>query len=209
MNLRGRAVAAVRAWRRRRFLWRLAVTCRLASAHIDVRVAPDAELGRGIRVRVATGAGGVLHVGAHSSLGDGVEIRMEGGELCIGDWVQVRRGASFMVGGMIDIDGPNLLSWGTTIHCNERVHLAHQSTFGEYVTITDSVHHHRPGAWHLDEITTAPVRVGVDTWVGAKATIARGVTVGDRCIVAAGAVVTGDVPDDHVALGVPARCRPR
>ena len=51
----------------------------------------------------------------------------------------------------------------------------------------------------------APVRLGKNVWVGAHATILAGVTIGDNAVVAAGAVVTGDVPPDTVVGGVPAR----
>lgn len=51
----------------------------------------------------------------------------------------------------------------------------------------------------------APVRLGNNVWVGAHATILAGVTVGDNAVVAAGAVVTKDVPANAVVGGVPAR----
>ena len=51
----------------------------------------------------------------------------------------------------------------------------------------------------------APVRLGKNVWVGAHTTILPGVTVGDGAVIAAGAVVTKDVPAGVVAGGVPAR----
>lgn len=51
----------------------------------------------------------------------------------------------------------------------------------------------------------APVRVCRDVWIGAGCVILPGVTIGERSIVAAGAVVTKDVPPDVVVGGVPAR----
>ena len=53
--------------------------------------------------------------------------------------------------------------------------------------------------------TAAPIVVGKDVWIGAHATILKGVTIGDGAIVAAGAVVTRDVPPNTIAAGVPAR----
>lgn len=51
----------------------------------------------------------------------------------------------------------------------------------------------------------APITVGKNVWIGANATVVPGVAVGDGAIVAAGAVVTKDVPPDTVVGGVPAR----
>ena len=54
-------------------------------------------------------------------------------------------------------------------------------------------------------MTVAPIKLGKKVWIGAHATILAGVTIGDNAIVAAGAVVTKDVPADTVVGGVPAR----
>lgn len=49
------------------------------------------------------------------------------------------------------------------------------------------------------------IKIGNDVWIGARAIILDGVTIGDGAIVAAGAVVTKDVPDYAVVGGVPAK----
>lgn len=51
----------------------------------------------------------------------------------------------------------------------------------------------------------APIRLGKNVWVGANATILPGVTIGDNAIIAAGAVVTKDVPENTVVGGIPAK----
>lgn len=50
-----------------------------------------------------------------------------------------------------------------------------------------------------------PVRIGDDVWIGMRVTILSGVTVGNHCIIGAGAVVTKDVPDYAIVGGNPAR----
>lgn len=50
-----------------------------------------------------------------------------------------------------------------------------------------------------------PITIGRDCWIGGSAVLSPGVTIGDRVIVGAGAVVTKDVPDDAIVVGNPAR----
>ncbi len=50
-----------------------------------------------------------------------------------------------------------------------------------------------------------PITIGKKVWIGANATILPGVTIGDNAIIAAGAVVTKDIPENAIAGGVPAK----
>ena len=50
-----------------------------------------------------------------------------------------------------------------------------------------------------------PVTIGSDVWVGGAAIILPGVTIGSRCVIGAGSVVTRDIPDDVFAAGNPCR----
>lgn len=50
-----------------------------------------------------------------------------------------------------------------------------------------------------------PIHIGRNVWIGANATVLPGVTIGDNAVIAAGAVVTKDVPENTVVGGVPAR----
>ena len=50
-----------------------------------------------------------------------------------------------------------------------------------------------------------PVKIGDDVWIGGRVIILPGVTIGNGCIIGAGAVVTKDIPPYSVAVGVPAK----
>ena len=67
--------------------------------------------------------------------------------------------------------------------------------------------HSTPMEYHSKcvESFVAPTIIGKNAWVGVKATILPGVTIGEGAIVAAGAVVTTDVPPHTLAAGVPAK----
>lgn len=54
-------------------------------------------------------------------------------------------------------------------------------------------------------LVTAAIHIKKNAWIGAGATILQGVTIGENAIVAAGAVVTRDVPDNVMVAGIPAK----
>lgn len=58
---------------------------------------------------------------------------------------------------------------------------------------------------HPDLEWTAPITVGDDVYIGMRSLIMPGVAIGDRCVIGAGAIVTTDIPNNTVAVGVPAR----
>jgi acetyltransferase-like isoleucine patch superfamily enzyme len=53
----------------------------------------------------------------------------------------------------------------------------------------------------------APVRIGERTYIGSQAVVLKGVTIGDRCVVGAGALVSRDVAPRTIVDGIPARVR--
>lgn len=55
------------------------------------------------------------------------------------------------------------------------------------------------------DLHPAPIVIGKNVWIGANATVLPDITIGDNAIVAAGAVVTKDVPENAVVGGVPAK----
>ena len=75
------------------------------------------------------------------------------------------------------------------------------------ITVTALNHNFSQSDKRIDEqgVSTNQVVIGDDVWIGANATILPGVTIGSHCVVAAGAVVTKDIPDRSVAAGVPAK----
>ncbi|MNE70842.1 Maltose O-acetyltransferase [compost metagenome] len=50
-----------------------------------------------------------------------------------------------------------------------------------------------------------PIHIKKNAWIGANATILQGVTIGENAIVAAGSVVSKDVPDNTIVGGIPAK----
>ena len=75
------------------------------------------------------------------------------------------------------------------------------------ITVTALNHNFDDTNKRIDEqgVSTKAVIIEDDVWIGANAVILPGVTIGNHCVVAAGAVVTKDVPPHSLVAGVPAK----
>ena len=75
------------------------------------------------------------------------------------------------------------------------------------ITVTALNHNFSETGKRIDEqgVSTTPVTIGNDIWIGANAVVLPGVTIGDHSVVAAGAVVTKNVPPHTLVAGVPAK----
>lgn len=84
------------------------------------------------------------------------------------------------------------------------IELGDEVMLGPNVQLITTGHGLRP-ADRRTRITGAPIRIERNVWVAAGATVLHGVTVGESSVIAAGAVVTRDVPAGVLVAGVPAR----
>lgn len=169
--------------------------------------APSARLSLAVRM-VSVGRGrSELRIGRRSILEPGVLLRLgDGAILDIGDDVTIRSGCILNVSGTLTLRGSNLLSWNSVVHCADAVDFRPFAGTGEMVTVVDGTHFRRSHSDHwYHNSTTAPVTIGANSWLAAKATVTQGVTVGRGVTVGAGSVVTRDVPDDCLVAGSPAR----
>ena len=101
---------------------------------------------------------------------------------------------------------------GNFICCVNEIRIGDYVNLGTGACIYDTDFHpidflerrKNPG-FDLDKIPHAPVKIGNDVWIGANALILKGVTLGDRVIVAAGSIVTKSFPADCIIGGNPAK----
>jgi len=96
-------------------------------------------------------------------------------------------------------------NFNLTILDIHEVHIGNHVMIGPNTLIT-TVSHPLSAAKRRDYTAWAkPVVIGNDVWIGGNVTILPGVTIGNNVVVAAGAVVTHDVPDNCLVAGIPAR----
>jgi len=92
---------------------------------------------------------------------------------------------------------------GVHIDVRQLVQIGENVRIAPYAIILDSDFHDLKD--HFAEGTSRPVIIEDDVWIATRAMILKGVTIGKGSVIAAGAVVTKDVPPYSVAGGVPAR----
>jgi acetyltransferase-like isoleucine patch superfamily enzyme len=100
---------------------------------------------------------------------------------------------------------------GACLCAAQSLTIGENTMIGADALITDTdFHHPLPGwKWGNDAVgVSRPVVIGRGCFIGARAIILKGVTIGDGAVVAAGAVVTRDVPTNHLAIGNPAMVKP-
>lgn len=95
---------------------------------------------------------------------------------------------------------------GMTILDSAPVTVGARTLFGpncSLVTVSHPVHdvEMRRAGWERAQ----PITIGEDCWFGAGVTVLPGVEIGDRCVLASGALITKDVPADSLVMGAPGK----
>lgn len=114
-------------------------------------------------------------------------IRELGEELIIGDNVGIAANAFIAMRGKVEIGSNTIFGPNVSIHAENH----------NFSDIDKPI--------KLQGATRKGVKIGEDCWIGSKAVILDGVTIGSHSIIAAGAVVTKDVPEYSIVGGVPAK----
>jgi len=192
---RGTTAAVVASWRLR---------ARLTRSALVLDVDPTAVVERGAVLR-ARGAS-TLRLGPGAVVERGATVLLKGGAVELGAHTRVRSGAVLNVSGELRCGGRNLISWGAVVHCADRVDIGERAVLAEHASVVDSTHRHGgPDEWFYENVETAPVHIGPNSWLGAKSTVTRGVTIGADVVIGAGSVVNADVADGTTVVGAPAR----
>ena len=92
----------------------------------------------------------------------------------------------------------------TTVVCSSEIRIGKNVIIAQNVIIRDSDIHHIYVEGEKQS-NSAPIIIGDNVWIGTSALILKGVTIGEGAVIAAGAVVTKDVPAHCLVAGNPAR----
>lgn len=106
--------------------------------------------------------------------------------------------------GGVEINTHSYLN-GATIDCSCSIKIGEYCAIAQGAVIKDSDEHAIVDELGNKNEYTQPIIIGNKVWIGTNAIILKGVTIGDGAIIAAGAVVTKDVPAHTLVAGVPAK----
>lgn len=157
---------------------------RIAGDDNRIEVADDVRMTLNI---VVQGDGNRIHIGEGCRLNGFITIRCSGATLSIGAGTTV-------VNGSLQLHEPGEIRIGADCMIANQV----------YVSLSD-VHPIRDRASGDRINPAASVEIGDHVWLGLRSMVMKGSRVGAGAVIAAGAVVSGDVPAHAVAAGVPAR----
>lgn len=121
-----------------------------------------------------------------------------------GEGVRVESPFTFNYGKNIHVGDNFFSNFNLTILDNAPVNGDHVMV-GPNVDIYAVTHPLKPSARRNSISKALPVNIGNDVWIGGRVIILPGVTIGNNAVIAAGAVVTKDVPDNTLVAGVPAK----
>ena len=126
-----------------------------------------------------------FYLGANSTIEDFCTVNNGVGDIYIGDRTRIGLGSVLI--------GP--------VTIGKDIRLA------QNVVVTGLNHNYKDITRPISEqgVSTAPITIGDETWIGANSVVLPGVSIGVHCVIAAGSIVTKNIPSYCVAAGNPAK----
>lgn len=126
-----------------------------------------------------------------------------GDQVSLGTWARlaVANKATMRIGNKVGVGPYNILN------AFDDLTIGDETMLSPFVNINCADHGVVRGTVPMKEQkgNYGPVKIGSDCWIGATVVVLKGVTIGDGAVVGAGAVVTKDIPEYSIAVGVPAK----
>lgn len=151
----------------------------------------EASFRPGARIYNIRGQRSAIRVGAHTVIAGELLTFRHGGGIEIGQWCYVGEGTRIWSAQQVRIGDRVLIAHNVNIHDTNGHPLDARQRHQHYLEIIRRGH---PPT--IDGVKSTAVLIGDDAWIGFNAVILKGVAIGSNSIIAAGSLVTTDVPPD-------------
>lgn len=97
------------------------------------------------------------------------------------------------------------IAYGSLFLADDQISIEDEVVFGPYCVLPSSNHTSFEKSFRYGSPQKAPISIGKGTWIGTHVIITAGSNIGENCLIAAGAVVTSEIPSGTIAGGIPAK----
>lgn len=177
------------------------------SGSMSLDFQPGVVIGYGTIVEIWAHGDSRLELGPDVKVFEGARLELRGGTIRVGARTMVHDNAVLKSDGELSIGTDSRISYGSCLHCSERMELDDWTGLAEYVTMADS--DHTPDGTDLPNnrrpIATEPIVIERNVFFGRGAIVLRGAHIGPNSAVAANAIVKrGEYPGGWLLAGSPA-----
>ena len=163
--------------------------------NVHLSVAPSSSISGNGKLKMGVRWNGLRYLPSEFKLSPSTNIVINGNfSIYTGFNIVVGYGATLTL-------GSGFINNKVTIHCFDSISIGDDVVISKNVTIYDTDSHSINGKTRI----SSPIVIGDHVWIGLNVTILKGVQIGSGSVVAAGAVVTRDVPKNTLVGGVPAK----
>jgi acetyltransferase-like isoleucine patch superfamily enzyme len=152
---------------------------------------------------------GVGRLGSDTYVDRNVRLLRHPGNIFLGNNVILKEGTRLCPAqpdSHIEIGDWTTIGYHTFIFASYEITIGANCLIAPFCYIVDSNHGIKKGTLIREQVMTSlPITIGDDVWLGAKVTVLSGVCIGTGAVIASGSVVSGDIPAYNIAAGVPAK----
>jgi len=102
--------------------------------------------------------------------------------------------------GVLEIGEGTYFNRNCMISAHEHVTIGKHCMFGPGVKIFDNNHVHSPESGVSSKLTTGAISIGDNSWIASDAIILKGTHIGKNCVIGAGCIIRGKIPDGSVVV---------
>lgn len=170
----------------------------------DVKLGTNCNIGEGVTVVFKRNS--TLNIADYVTLGDGIKIVVEDGDVTIGDWTTIHSNTLILCKVGVDIGrhcwfGQNTVLDGTGgLTIKDGVRVGMYSQIWTHVAAGEQIE-------GCKLFSARPTVIQKDVWLVGSCTVGSGITIGEKVICMNGSNITKSIPASSVALGAPAKVR--